>query len=157
MHIMLFCYKICSFCDLRCFVAKSVLSQFTRFCMEKNWAKNCACGEKRTYMRYGYPRLPWTDRFCDWGFWSLLYLQWYNYNWLELWCHTCCTCKHLLYINNINNSGLVKQYCDEIAQHVHCSSLLHLWIKLSISFATVLEKQQVPEFSETLITRNFLY
>ena len=52
MHIMLFCCKICSFCDLRCFVAKSVLSRFTRFCVEKNLAKNCACGEKRTNIIY---------------------------------------------------------------------------------------------------------
>ena len=54
MHIMLFCCKICSFCDLRCFVAKSVLSRFTRFCVEKNLAKNCACGEKRTNIKYAY-------------------------------------------------------------------------------------------------------
>ena len=36
------------FCrNLRCFVAKSVLLRFTRFCVEKSWTKNCACGEKR--------------------------------------------------------------------------------------------------------------
>ena len=33
------------FCDLRCFVAKSVLVQFTHFCVEKNLAKNWARGE----------------------------------------------------------------------------------------------------------------
>ena len=32
-----FCKNI-FFCKLRCFVAKSVLSRFTRFCVEKNWA-----------------------------------------------------------------------------------------------------------------------
>ena len=42
-------------CDLRCFVAKSVLSLFTRFCVEKNWAKIFVCGEKRTNIRYGPP------------------------------------------------------------------------------------------------------
>ena len=41
------------FCNLRCFVAKSVLVRFTRFCVEKNLAKNCARGEKMTNMRYG--------------------------------------------------------------------------------------------------------
>ena len=41
-------------CNLRCFVAKSVLSRFARFCVEKNWAKNCACGEKKTIIRYDY-------------------------------------------------------------------------------------------------------
>ena len=43
------------FCDLRCFVAKSVLVRFARFCVEKNWAKSCARGEKMTNMRYD----PW--------------------------------------------------------------------------------------------------
>ena len=33
------------FCNLRCFVAKSVLVQFTHFCVEKNLAKNWARGE----------------------------------------------------------------------------------------------------------------
>ena len=51
-HFMLFCCKIFLLCDLRCFVAKSVLSWFTRFGVEKNRAKNCDCGEKRTNMRY---------------------------------------------------------------------------------------------------------
>ena len=41
-----------SFWDLRFFVAKSVLSQFTRIDVEKNWANNFVCGEKRTNMRY---------------------------------------------------------------------------------------------------------
>ena len=41
------------FCKLRCFVAKSVFVRFTRFCVEKNWAKNCTRGEKMTIMRYG--------------------------------------------------------------------------------------------------------
>ena len=45
--------------DLRCFVAKSlcreiVLSRFTRHCVEKSLAKNCARGEKMTNMRYVY-------------------------------------------------------------------------------------------------------
>ena len=40
LQTMLFC------CNLRCFVTKSVLSRFTR-CVEKNFTKNCACGEKR--------------------------------------------------------------------------------------------------------------
>ena len=38
-HFILFCCKISLLCDLRCFVAKSVLSRFTRFGVEKNWAK----------------------------------------------------------------------------------------------------------------------
>ena len=51
-HFMLFCCKISLLCDLRCFVAKSVLSQFTRFGVAKNWATNFTCGEKRTNMKY---------------------------------------------------------------------------------------------------------
>ena len=38
--------------DLRRFVAISVLSQFTRFCVEKNLAKNGPGGEKGTNIRY---------------------------------------------------------------------------------------------------------
>ena len=53
-HFMLFYCKISLLCDLRCFVAKSVLSRFTRFGVEKNWANNFVCGEKRTNIRYGY-------------------------------------------------------------------------------------------------------
>jgi len=49
---MLFCLKISLCCHLRCFVAKSILSRFTRFCVEKNLGKNCVCGEKRTNIRY---------------------------------------------------------------------------------------------------------
>ena len=52
----IFCYfflKKSFFCKLRCFVTKSVLSRFTRFCVEKNLAQNCICGEKMTNMRYG--------------------------------------------------------------------------------------------------------
>ena len=41
------------FCEIRCFVAKYVSSQFTRFCVEKNLAQNCIRGEKMTNMRYG--------------------------------------------------------------------------------------------------------
>ena len=52
-HLMLFCCKISLLCNLRCFVAKSVLSLFTRFGVEKNWGKNFVCGEKRTNIRYG--------------------------------------------------------------------------------------------------------
>ena len=51
-HFMLFYCKISLLCDLRCFVAKSVLSRFTRFGVEKNWANNFVCGEKRTNIRY---------------------------------------------------------------------------------------------------------
>ena len=46
MQFTLFCR------DLRCFVVKCVLSWFTHFCVEKNWTKNCICGEKMTNMRY---------------------------------------------------------------------------------------------------------
>ena len=53
-HFMLFYCKISLLCDLRCFVAKSVLSRFTRFGVEKNWANNFVCGEKRTNIRYAY-------------------------------------------------------------------------------------------------------
>ena len=45
-HFMLFCCKIFLLCDLRCFVAKSVLSRFTRFGVEKIWDKNFVCGKK---------------------------------------------------------------------------------------------------------------
>ena len=53
-HFMLFCCKISLSCDLRCFVAKSVLSRFTLFGMEKKWAKDFVCGEKRTNIRYDH-------------------------------------------------------------------------------------------------------
>ena len=39
-------------CHLRCFVAESIWSQFTRFCVEKNLTQIFVCGEKRTNMRY---------------------------------------------------------------------------------------------------------
>ena len=49
----LFCRNFCCFfCLLRCFVAKSILSRFTGFCV-LHWIKNCACGENRKNMRYG--------------------------------------------------------------------------------------------------------
>ena len=38
-----------SFHNLRCFVAKSVLSQYMRACVKKSWTKNCVCGEKWRY------------------------------------------------------------------------------------------------------------
>ena len=59
------CVQFMVFCHiLYCYVAKSVLfgftlfcrkivlSRFTRYCVEKIWAKNCARGEKMTNMRY---------------------------------------------------------------------------------------------------------
>ena len=49
---MLFIGQNLFFCKLRCFVAKSVLSPFTRSCVEKNEATNFTCGEKMTNMRY---------------------------------------------------------------------------------------------------------
>ena len=59
---VLFCHILCCFLgqkrflsDLRYFVAKSVLSRFTRFYVEKNRAKNCIRGEKMTNMRYAPP------------------------------------------------------------------------------------------------------
>ena len=51
--MLFFCAKIL-FCNLRCFVVKSVLLQFTRLCVEKNSATNCACGENMTIMRYAH-------------------------------------------------------------------------------------------------------
>ena len=40
--------KLTFFCCKICFVAiYAVLSQFTRFCVEKSGTKNCACGEKK--------------------------------------------------------------------------------------------------------------
>ena len=45
--------KLTFFCCKICFVAiYAVLSRFTRFCVEKSWTKNCACGEKKTNIRY---------------------------------------------------------------------------------------------------------
>ena len=38
--------------NLRYFVAKSRLSRFTRFCVEKNGTKNFACGHEKTNIRY---------------------------------------------------------------------------------------------------------
>ena len=46
-----FCCKIC-FVLFTLFFAKSVLSRFTRFCVEKSLSKNCIGGEKMTNMRY---------------------------------------------------------------------------------------------------------
>ena len=54
LHFTIFCCQISFFCNLRCFVAKPVLVRFTRFCVEKNLAKNCARGEKMTNMRYAF-------------------------------------------------------------------------------------------------------
>ena len=51
-HFMLFYCKISLLCDLRCFVAKSVLSRFTRIYVEKNWTKKFVCGGKMTNTRY---------------------------------------------------------------------------------------------------------
>ena len=45
------CCKICFVTNYAVF-AKSVLARFTRFCVEKNWAKNWIGGEKMTNMRY---------------------------------------------------------------------------------------------------------
>ena len=39
-------------CHLRCIGAKSILSRFTRFCGQNFFLRYCACGEKRTNMRY---------------------------------------------------------------------------------------------------------
>ena len=33
-------------------ICSSLLSRFTHFCVEKNLFRNCACGEKRTNIRY---------------------------------------------------------------------------------------------------------
>ena len=52
-HFMMFCCKISLLCNLRCFVATSVLSRFTHFGVEKIWAKKFVCGEKRKNIRYG--------------------------------------------------------------------------------------------------------
>ena len=41
------------------FCRKSVLLRFTRFCVEKSWTKNCACGEKKTNIRYAYDNQCW--------------------------------------------------------------------------------------------------
>ena len=56
----IFWCKIC-FCNLCCFVAKSVLLRFTRFCVEKSWTKNCACGEKKVKYQVCkfFPSLLW--------------------------------------------------------------------------------------------------
>ena len=62
LHFTIFCCQISFFCNLRCFVAKSVLVRFTRFCVEKNSAKNYVIfvtgitggtrGEKMTNIMY---------------------------------------------------------------------------------------------------------
>ena len=51
------CCKICFVTNYTVF-AKSVLARFTRFCVEKNWAKNWIGGEKMTNMRYFRAFLP---------------------------------------------------------------------------------------------------
>ena len=45
------CCKICFVMNYAVF-AKSVFARFTRFCVEKNWAKNWVGGEKMTNIRY---------------------------------------------------------------------------------------------------------
>ena len=69
-------------CDLRCFVAKSVLSLFTRFCVEKNWAKNFVCEEKRTNFRYSL----WLSLALPDSLWLTLALSLAHYGslWLTL-------------------------------------------------------------------------
>jgi len=52
-QLMMYCY------NLRCFVAKSVLLRFTRFCVEKNLTRNCACGENKTNIRYDKDQELW--------------------------------------------------------------------------------------------------
>ena len=46
-HFMLFCCKIFLLCDLRCFVAKSVLSWFTHFGVEKNLCQKLCMWRKK--------------------------------------------------------------------------------------------------------------
>ena len=59
------CYAVLSknwfCCDLRRFVAKSVLLRFTHFCVEKNLTKDCICGEKMTNIRYASPPSHWPN------------------------------------------------------------------------------------------------
>ena len=67
--------KIC----LGCVVAKSVLPQFTGFCVEKNWAKKFVCGEKMTNIRSAeehQQRLGSVDAFIG----SAQCLKWTLYN-----------------------------------------------------------------------------
>ena len=62
MHFVLFCCKISLLSALRYLVAKSVLSRFTHFGVEKIWAKNVVCGKKRTNIRYAPADRPITEQ-----------------------------------------------------------------------------------------------
>ena len=48
---MLFCCKIC-FVAIYAVLPQNLYCRDTCFCVEKNLLRNCACGEKRTNMRY---------------------------------------------------------------------------------------------------------
>ena len=55
LHSTLFCWKICFFfVNLRWFLSQNGFLRFSRFCVEKNLAKNSARGEKMTNMRYAF-------------------------------------------------------------------------------------------------------
>ena len=55
-------------CNLRYIVAKSVVSRFTRFCVEKNLAKNCVCG-KMTNIRSEFSGYLSVFYFCQFVGW----------------------------------------------------------------------------------------
>ena len=59
--VALNCCKISFFGDL-CYFVKNFLSRFTRFCVEKNWDKNCVCGEKRTNIMSDHDHHPTIDQ-----------------------------------------------------------------------------------------------
>ena len=53
LHFTLFCCKICFFLAIFAVLSHDRFLRFTRYYVEKNLAKNSACGEKMTNIRYG--------------------------------------------------------------------------------------------------------
>ena len=57
LHFTLFCCKICIFLVFYAVLSQNRFLWFTRYCVEKNLAKNSSRGEKMTNMRYeGVPK-----------------------------------------------------------------------------------------------------
>ena len=52
LQIMLFCCKICFVAIYAVLLRKLFCRDLRAFCVEKNWTKNCVCGEKKTNIRY---------------------------------------------------------------------------------------------------------
>ena len=59
LHFTLFCCKICIFLVFYAVLSQNRFLWFTRYCVEKNLAKNSSRGEKMTNMRYEHLWICW--------------------------------------------------------------------------------------------------